>query len=233
VTQRTAAGQLTLDFLPATPSTGLPVVAPMSPVLGPAPFDDEDWFFEPWWPGAQAIVYVESGVIRLQTEHLADPNVAFLELANVGSQFTVDRAVAHGSLLVLDDDGRPDADLLRRRLGGESGSARAGYAALVISDLLYQRGQSLLNWPFSDRRAQLTRILRDGDSCVMGRGLRGDGTTLAEAAASMGMTEISARRLTARYRPGATDEGWRRLPVTETPSAPVRPFLALLQKLPL
>jgi hypothetical protein len=75
--------------------------------------------------------------------------------------------------------------------------------------------------------------VRDGDACVVGRGLRTDGTTLAEAAAAMGMTEISARRLSARYRPGVSDDAWRRLPVAEEASAPARPFLALLQRLPL
>jgi bifunctional non-homologous end joining protein LigD len=205
----------------------------MSPVGGAGPFDDDEWFFEPWWPGAQAIVYVESGRVRLQTDHMADPNPAFLELGAIAGQFGADRLIAHGTLLVLDDEGRPDAELLRRRLGGEAGIALAGFPALVVSDLLHVRGDSLLNAPFEDRRAQLTRVLRDGDACVVGRGLRTDGTTLAEAAAAMGMTHISARRLSARYRPGASDDSWRRLPVAEAASTPARPFLALLQRLPL
>lgn len=205
----------------------------MSPVSGTGPFDDDEWFFEPWWPGAQAILYVEAGRIRLQTDHMADPNPAFRELGGIGGQFGADSVIAHGTLLVLDDEGRPDADLLRRRFSGNDVSARLGFPALVVSDLLYLRGDSLLNWSFEDRRAQLTRLLRDGDACVVGRGLRTYGTTLAEAAAAMGMTEISARRLAARYRTGASDDGWRRLPVAEVASTPARPFLALLQRLPL
>src|SRR6188474_3659199 len=212
---------------------GLPTVVPTSPLTGAGPFDDDEWFFEPWWPGAQAIVYVESGRVRLQTDHMADPNPAFLELGTIAGQFGADRLIVHGTLLVLDDEGRPDAELLRRRLAGEAGIALPGYPALVVSDLLYVRGDSLLNAPFEDRRAQLTRVLRDGDACVVGRGLRTDGTTLAEAAAAMGMTHISARRLSARYRPGATDDSWRRLPVAEAAATPARPFLALLQRLPL
>jgi bifunctional non-homologous end joining protein LigD len=233
VAHRAAAGQLTLDFIEPAARAGLPTVVPMSPVSGAGPFDDDEWFFEPWWPGAQAIVYVENGRIRLQTDHMADPNPAFRELGGIAGQFAADRAIVHGTLLVLDEEGRPDADLLRRRLSGDDAAARVGYPALVVSDLLHVRGDSLLSTAFEDRRAQLTRLLRDGDLCVVGRGLRTDGTTLAEAAAAMGMTEISARRLSARYRPGASDDDWRRLPVAETASAPARPFLALLQRLPL
>ena len=230
---RAVAGQLTLDIIAPAARAGLPTIVPMSPVGGAGPFDDDEWFFEPWWPGAQAIVYVDGGRIRLQTDHMADPNPAFRELGGIAGQFGADRAIAHATLLVLDHDGRPDAELLRRRLSGDDGAARLGFAAAVISDLLYLRGDSLLNSSFEDRRAQLTRLVRDGDVCVVGRGLRTDGTTLAEAAAAMGMTEISARRLSARYRPGVSDDGWRRLPVAEEAKAPSRPFLALLQRLPL
>lgn len=230
---RAAAGQLTLDIVTPTPRAALPGVVPMSPVIGAGPFDDDEWFFEPWWPGAQAIVYVESGKIRLQTDHMADPNPAFRELGSIAGQFAADRLIAHGTLLVLDDDGRPDGELLRRRLAGDGEAARLGTPALVVSDLLYVRADSLLNSTFEDRRAQLTRLLRDGDACVVGRGLRTDGTTLADAAAAMGMTHVSARRLSARYRPGATDDGWQKLPVAAAAASPARPFLALLQRLPL
>jgi hypothetical protein len=90
-----------------------------------------------------------------------------------------------------------------------------------------------LTRPFEERRQRLVRQLTDGDRCVMSRGLRGEGTTLAEAVASMGIGEISARLLSALYRPGTQDPSWLRLPVVETPVVPTRPLLALLQRLPL
>jgi hypothetical protein len=68
---------------------------------------------------------------------------------------------------------------------------------------------------------------------VVSRGLRGEGIMLAEAITSMGLTEISARLLSGRYRPGARDESWLRVPVVETPTVPTRPLLTLLQRLPL
>jgi bifunctional non-homologous end joining protein LigD len=228
---RPVNGQLTLEIDAAPPITALPRLTPMSPVAGPAPFDDDEWFFEPWWPGASAIVYVELGQARLQTEDLADPNAAFPELAGMGGQFAGGRLIVQGTLLVLDENGWPDAELLRRRLA--EGRAQHGSAAFVTSDLLWLGSQSLMAQPFADRRAQLTRQLRDGDNCVVSRGLRGEGITLATAAASMGIGEISARRLSGRYRPGIADDAWLRLPVTEAPVPATRPLLTLLQRLPL
>ena len=32
------------------------------------PFDDPDYFFEPWWPGVRALALVERGQLRLQAE---------------------------------------------------------------------------------------------------------------------------------------------------------------------
>jgi bifunctional non-homologous end joining protein LigD len=210
---------------------------PMTPLPGPGPFDDDDFFFEPWWPGTSALAYIEDGVVRLQTEHLADPLEAFPELAIMGRQLGHDASIVEGTLLVLDDEGRPDADLLRRRLAaataGPTRPQKHGTPAFVASDLLYRDGAPLLALPFGERRARLASDLTDGEMCVISRGLRGEGLTLADAVASMGLTDISARQLSGRYRPGHQDESWLKLPVTEAPLAPTRPLLALLQRLPL
>jgi len=231
VTVAAAAGeQLSLEIEPAA-SSALPRLAPMRPTPGSAPFDDDSWFFEPWWPGTPVLAYVDDQGLRLQIEHLADPDACFPELRSVVDQFAPGRLVAEATLLILDDEGRPDSELLRRRLTDPGSSA--GWPALVCSDLLQRGERSLLSRPFAERRAELGRTLRDGDACVLSRGLRGEGTTLAQAVAQMGLTEISARRLTGRYRPGASDDGWLRLPVDEEPAPATRPLLALLQRLPL
>jgi len=203
----------------------------MLPVDGNRPFDDPDWFFEPWWPGASTLVYVEDGRVRLQTEHLADPLEAFPELASIPAQFRDDGLIVEGALLVLDDDGRPDTDLLRARLA--RGAEHRGTAALVASDLLYASGQAQIDLHFDERRSRLARVLEDGDHCVVSRGLRGEGLTLAEAVGPMGVSEISARLLAAIYRPGARDESWLRIPIAPEPPAFRRPLLAVLQRLPL
>ncbi|MDQ3554568.1 MAG: ATP-dependent DNA ligase, partial [Chloroflexota bacterium] len=98
----------------------------MTATLGEAPFDDEDYFFEPWWPGTRTFAFAEGGRLRLQTDHLADPLSTFPELEVISTQLAADGVVLDGTLLVLDGEGRPDAELLRRRLadpaatGGEA-----------------------------------------------------------------------------------------------------------------
>jgi bifunctional non-homologous end joining protein LigD len=225
------SSQLPLDIGPGGNAVLPERLRPMLPVDGERPFDDPDWFFEPWWAGASTLAYVEDGRIRLQTEHLADPLEAFPELASISGQFRDDGLIVEGALLVLDDDGRPDADLLRGRLAGQF--ERRGVAALVASDLLYASGQAQVDLPFEERRARLGRVLVDGERAVVSRGIRGEGTTLAEAVGPMGVTEISARLLAGTYRPGARDESWLRIPIEPLPAITRRPLLAVLQRLPL
>lgn len=227
---RASAEQLSLAIEP--PVAALPErLRPMSPLPGDAPFDDPEWFFEPWWPGASALAYVERDGVRLQAGHMADPLASFPELATISRQLRNRSAILEGALLVLDREGRPDEELLRRRLADPQ--ERGGVPAFVASDLLHRGDRPLVALPFEERRALLTREMTDSDTCVVSRGVRGEGLTLADAVASMGLTDISARLLSGRYRPGQQDGSWLRLPVSERPVAPTRPLLALLQRLPL
>ena len=75
-------------------------------------------------------------------------------------------------------------------------------------------------------------LLLDGDRCVVSHAVAGDGTLLAEALGRFGIEGISARRLDARLRHGSAGEAWLRIPV-QPATAPERPRLALIQRLPL
>ena len=215
------------DAAPPLPAVLRPPVA----MHGDAPFDDDARFFEPWWPGAHAFLRYADGRLGLRTGHLSDPLIAFPELAGVGAQIEAGSLIVEGTLLALDGEGRPDERLLRRCLAG--GRVAGVEGAFVAADLPWLEGRSLADQPFVERRRRLAGILRDGQHCVLSRGLVGEGRTLAHAVASMGLSAISARRLDARWRSGPAGDDWLRLPVLETPAAPTRPFLVLLERLPL
>ena len=208
--------------LPAT-------IAPMQPTPVDAPFDDTAYLFEPWWPGARALAFIERGSLRLQVAGLADARAAFPELDDLPGHFAEDGVVTDGALLVLDGDGRPDADLLRSRLAGVD---RPGRPAYVASDLLWAGGQLVARRSFGVRRAWLEAVLTPGDRCTVGRGYVGDGTLVAEALSALGVEALSARRLDARYRAGAAGSAWLKAPVRAIDPRP-RPSLALILRLPL
>lgn len=226
--------QLKLALPEDQPSRRLPErVRPMQALETDAPFDDADFYFEPWWPGARALAFVEAGQLRMQVSGLSDPRAAFPELDDLPRQILGDGVVLDGTLLVLDDEGRPDPELLRARLmGGGSGAGAPGRPAYVASDLLWSEGFSWTRRPFAARRDQLTAVLPAGDRAIVGRGYVREGTLVAEALAALGIDGLSARRLSARYRAGSGGDAWLRAPVTPPEPRP-RPTLALILRLPL
>lgn len=209
----------------------LPRLAWPTPLDGGLPFDDEARFFEPWWPGAQAFLRLERPRLELRVEHLSDPLEAFGELRRLGELVAAERAIISGTLLALDAEGRPDAGLLRRRLTGDASEPATG--AFVASDLPWLDDDDLRRKSFADRRRRLAAILRDSDHAVVSRGLVGEGRTLAHAVATLGLGSISARRLDGRWSAGRTSDVWLRLRIAEPTAARTRPFLVLLERLPL
>jgi bifunctional non-homologous end joining protein LigD len=193
------------------------------------PFDDRDYLFEPWWPGVRALAFIERRGLRLQVEGLADAVAAFPEMTELPGQLGEDGVVLDGTLLVLDDDGRPDPALLRQRLDG---SGLPGRAAYVASDLLWAGGEPVTRRSFRVRRRWLEAVLEPGDRATVGRGYEADGTLVTEALASLGIDGLSARHLEARYRSGPAGGAWLRAPITPAEPRP-RPTLALILRLPL
>jgi bifunctional non-homologous end joining protein LigD len=200
---------------------------------GGSPFDDDGRFFEPWWPGAQAFLKRSGDFVEMRTEHLSDPLAVFPELRVGLEHLAADGVIVQGTLLALDEEGRPDAGLLRRRLTGATHADPYAEGAFVASDLPYLDGHAQTRKPFVERRRQLSAVFSQTEHCVVGPGLVGEGLTLGRAVASMGLRALSARRLDGRWRAGETSDAWLRLRLTEAPATPTRPFLVLLEKLPL
>ena len=194
-----------------------------------AAFDDPAYLFEPWWPGARAIAFCERGTLRLQVAGMADALAAFPELIPMPEQLSEDGVVLDGTLLVLDDAGRPDPDLLRARLAGHGQPGRPAY---VAGDMLWSGGQPVVARSFGVRRRWLEAILTPGDRVTVGRAYVGDGTLVAEALASLGIDGLSARLLSARHRAGPAGDAWLRASLVAPEPRP-RPPLALILRLPL
>ena len=202
---------------------------PMEPDDGVAPFDDPGYRFEPWWPGTRVLLFRSGAEVRLQVEQLADPLAAFPELRGVAGLLGEDGVIVDGTLLVLDADGRPDADLLRERLAFPE--VRNGEAAFVASDLVWAGGRDVTRRPFAERLARLGSLLRETDWCMVARGFVGEGQAVADALAAMGLDAMSARYLDSPYRRGPSAGAWLRVPVVAAVPPTRRPTLALIQRL--
>ncbi len=207
----------------------------MLPTPASGPFDDPAYLFEPWWPGTRVIAVVAGGRVRLQADELADVAAAFPELADLPGRLAATDAILEGIVLVLGRGGRPDPELLRRRLADPR--ERPGSAAFVATDLLAVDGRRTSRRPFAHRRDRLGALVQSSGRCTVSRGYPGEGRTLATAAAELGFRWLSAHRLDAPYRSGPAGDAWFRVPTTESgvdaPEPSLPPILAVFRRLPL
>lgn len=130
----------------------LPDFEPMLATRWPAPFEDEDWWFEVKWDGYRAVVGSVDGKIRARSRRGLDLIGPFPELARLDIP---DGVVIDGEITVFDDEGRPSFSLLQRRTGfGGTGTGDPVGVNLVAFDVLF-RGEDLTSKPYEERRAVL------------------------------------------------------------------------------
>lgn len=246
------ADQLALPHDPA--ADHLPTLPALRPMLAyplPEPFDSVDHLFEPWWGGERALLAVGpgetpgSGDVRVIDADGHDRTAALRELAGTGVRVAARSALLDGEIVVVDAEGRADADALRDRLAGKPGRP----VAFLAFDLLDLDGRSLLGQPLVRRREALRRILRPADEVVAVPAIATEGMALFEAIVAQGLAGMMARQRRGPYLPGVRSRLWRFIParagdvaaadLAAAPAGPASgtgataPVLALLSRLPL
>ncbi|MGI8631360.1 MAG: ATP-dependent DNA ligase [Solirubrobacterales bacterium] len=137
---------------------------PLSPGLAPqlarsrAKLPDGDgWAYEPKWDGFRALAFVDGGDLHIQSRNGRPLGRYFPEL-----EFAAGRYVLDGEIVVLDADGREDFDAIGNRIHpAESRINRLAVdtpAVFRAFDLLALDDASLLDSPFSERRAALEQL---------------------------------------------------------------------------
>jgi ATP-dependent DNA ligase len=205
--------QLSMRLEPALPK--LP--AGLRPMLArplPEPFDSEEHLFEPIWGGARALALIgpaerpgEGEVTLVAEDGTAGP--APMELSGLAMRVHARSAVLDGEIVVVDGDGKLDAEELGRRFGGEAGRP----LSYLAFDLLHLDGKSLLNLTLDRRRALLRQVLRPGDEVVAVPAIATEGRALFEAVSGQGLFGIRARQRSSPYLPGVRSRLWRSVAV--------------------
>ena len=177
----------------------LPLKPPLSPQLAqPKPQLPEEpgWCYEPKLDGFRAIAFVDGDSHQVLSRNGRPLDRYFPEL-----RFPPGRYVLDGELVIPDQRGREDFEALQQRIHPAASRvnmlAEETPAHFVAFDLLAHDDESLLDQPFSERRAALERLAADPVVVI-------DHTADVEAArAWLSSAEgVVAKRLDAPYRPG-------------------------------
>ncbi len=203
-------------------------VEPMLATPGIAPFDGEDWLFEPKWDGYRVQAIVAGAKVQLRTRNGHDAGRYFPELLGPPAWLAAPEAVVDGEVVALDSEGRPDFGLLQARLGGgfstsdlpaspETKAAGKGAPlAFMAFDLPWCSGRSYLDVPLEERKEILRLVLREHPRVRYGGHVARDGIAFYAAAAARGLEGAMAKHRRSRYEAGRRSTAWLKLKVRPT-----------------
>ena len=176
-----------------------------------APVNDlpagQRWLFEPKYDGFRCVLFRDGDSVNLQSRRQRPLGRYFPEIIEAARQLPIKQYVFDGELIIPDQP----FDTLQLRLHPAASRvqllSRQHPAQIVVFDLLaHEHGRSLLDKPFSDRRAALEAAFRQ-----IGRNANfvlSKATTSRDTARGWlthlghGLDGIVAKRLDLPYRPG-------------------------------
>ncbi|HEX3391709.1 MAG TPA: non-homologous end-joining DNA ligase [Solirubrobacteraceae bacterium] len=191
-------------------------VQPMLARLATLPADDSGWAFEVKWDGVRAIAHCQPERLHLWSRNRNEVTAAYPELRALATALGSHCAILDGEIVAFDRDGRPSFELLQTRmhLRGDAAvqrRARATPVTYILFDLLWLDGRSLMDLPFSERRARLAELGLDGEHWRTPPFHIGEGAVFLAATREQGLEGVVAKRLDSRYAPGRRDAGWLKI----------------------
>lgn len=197
----------------ALPSGITPMLARLSTTL---PKPDDSWGFEFKWDGIRALAYVDGGRVRLQSRSLEDVTPRYPEIHAMGRALGSAEVILDGEVVALDEKGRPSFEEIQQRMGLTSENEIRRKMKVVpitymVFDLLWQDGHSLMQKPYTERRAALAKLKLSGASWQTPPFEKGGGQSMQEASAKAGLEGVVAKRLDSKYEPGGRSGAWQKI----------------------
>jgi bifunctional non-homologous end joining protein LigD len=165
------------------------------------PDEGVDWEFEVKWDGYRAIAFC-GDALRLQGRRLNEIGPDFPEIKPLGQDRQARGLVLDGELVVSDENGRPDFQLMqsRRELQLE--------AHFMIFDLLWAEGHDLRTDPYRERRERLEGMGLAGPNWSVPDRLDGSLADVMEATAALGLEGVIAKDPDSPYVSGRRTGYW-------------------------
>jgi DNA ligase-1 len=204
-----------------------PMLAQIAPSMEKVLADVERPALEIKYDGARIQIHKEGGSIRIFSRRLEDVTSPLPDvLARAREAIQTDRAIVEGEAVAMDPaTGRPAAfqDILRRfrRKYGVEEMRREIPFEVYLFDCLYVDGESMIDRPFHQRRAELERIIAPRERFELAQQLVTKSVDEAgvfyQKALDIGHEGVMIKNLDAPYIPGArVGHMYKIKPVMET-----------------
>jgi len=193
-------------------------VEPMLATLIKEPFDNPNWIFEVKWDGYRAIAEIKNGDVSLYSRHRISLDQKFSSIVDSLERLRFE-AVLDGEIVVVDDRGRPNFQMLQ-----DYQKSPKGHLIYYVFDLLYFEGHDLTNLPLMRRRELLKKILPSVPKIRFSDHVWKDGVSFFNAAKKKGLEGIMAKHSKSVYLMGRRSRQWLKVKVLLTQEAVIAGF---------
>lgn len=177
-------------------------IKPMLATLVREPFDHPDWVFEVKWDGYRAVAEIRDGDVSLYSRNLIALNQKFFPIVDSLRKLRFE-AVLDGEIVVVDDRGHPDFQMLQDYQ--KSGS---GHLLYYVFDLLYFQGHDLTRLPLLGRKELLKKILPSAPKIRFSDHVWKDGVLFFNVVKEKGLEGIIAKHAQSAYQMGRRSRQW-------------------------
>jgi len=193
-------------------------IQPMLATPVKEPFDHPDWIFEVKWDGYRAIAEIRDDGVSLYSRNGISFDKKFFPITEALRKLRFD-AVLDGEIVVVDDQGRPDFQMLQHYQ--DSGS---GHLLYYVFDLLYFRGHDLTDLPLLRRKELLKKILPSNPRIRFSDHVWREGILFYSVAKEKGLEGIVAKHSQSVYEAGRRSRQWLKVKTQLTQEAVIAGF---------
>jgi bifunctional non-homologous end joining protein LigD len=177
------------------------------------PFDNVKWLFEIKWDGYRAITEKNKNDILLYSRNGLDFKNIYPIVADQLKVIKAD-AVLDGEIVVLNEEGRPDFQLLQHY--SENQDRPIQY---YIFDLLELNGNDTTELPLTDRKELLQKIIPQNEVIKYSDHIFEAGKEFFNASKEKDLEGIMAKKTDSKYFPGQRTSEWLKIKHHKTEEA--------------
>ena len=180
-------------------------IAPMLATLAEAPFHLPGWVYEEKYDGIRGLAVRMNGRVQLWSRNMIDRTASFPAVVKALEKLKGGDFLLDGEVMVLDEEGISRFQLWQQ--GAE--------AVFAIFDVLVREGESLMHWPWRERRKVLEAMVPEGGKGALRRSrlLELDGLKAYQYAVDHGWEGIIAKDAESVYEPGKRSRSWLKVKV--------------------
>ncbi|MDQ6814463.1 MAG: non-homologous end-joining DNA ligase, partial [Bacteroidota bacterium] len=167
------------------------------------PFNNSAWTYEVKLDGYRIIAVKKGDVVNLFTRGRLNYSKYYTAVVEALKDIQYD-AIVDGELVVLDENGKPNFDLLQKYREGMP-------IVYYLFDLLWLNGYDTTQSMLTQRKTLLKQILPENDLIKYSDDFD-DGALLFDQVKAMGLEGMIAKRKDSKYQPGKRVKDWLKLP---------------------